>query len=146
MAERGQARARLNPQRAASGCGFDPVGADCEPVRRTLPARWPVVLACIANAMHALQAMKTASLPSVRVDPRLRKAAEAVLREGESLSSFVEQSLKDEVTRREQQRAFIARGLAARDEARRKDEYFDADEVHAELRRMLAKASRKGRS
>lgn len=90
--------------------------------------------------------MKTASLPSVRVAPQLRKAAEAVLREGESLSSFMEQSLRDEVARRERQHDFIKRGLAARDEARRKDEYFDAETVHAELHRMLAKSSRKVRS
>lgn len=90
--------------------------------------------------------MKTASLPSVRVDPELRKAAEAVLREGESLSSFMEQSLRGEVVRREQQHDFIGRGLAARNEARRKNEYFDAGAVHAELRRMLAKGSRKVKS
>lgn len=90
--------------------------------------------------------MKTASLPSVRVDPKLRKAAEAVLHEGESLSGFMEQSLRDGVARREQQRDFIRRGLAARDEARRTNEYFDSGAVHAELRRMLAKSSGKGRS
>lgn len=89
--------------------------------------------------------MKTASLPSVRVDPKLRKAAEAVLRKGESLSGFMEQSLRDEVARREQQREFIARGLAARDEARRKNEYFEAASVHIELRGMLAKTKKKAR-
>ncbi len=35
--------------------------------------------------------MKTASIPSLRVEPELRRAAEAVLHEGESLSSFLEQ-------------------------------------------------------
>ena len=90
--------------------------------------------------------MKTASLPSVRVEPKLRKAAEAVLREGESLSSFMEQSLRDEVARREQQRAFIKRGLASRDEARRKNEYFGAEAVQADLRALFAKTTRKARS
>jgi predicted transcriptional regulator len=85
--------------------------------------------------------MKSASMPSLRVDPELRQAAEAVLREGESLSSFMEQSLRDQVTRRQLQHEFVARGLASRDEARRTGEYFDAEEVHAELRGMLAKAS-----
>lgn len=85
--------------------------------------------------------MKTASLPSVRVDPALREAAEAVLREGESLSGFMEQSLKDEVQRRNQQRAFIQRGLAARDEARRNNDYVEPETVHGELRGMLAKAA-----
>jgi hypothetical protein len=84
--------------------------------------------------------MKTATLPSLRVEPELRKAAEAVLHEGESLSSFMEQSLRDEVNRRRMQLEFIARGLASRDEARRTNEYFGADGVHAELRGMLARA------
>lgn len=84
--------------------------------------------------------MKTASMPSLRVDPALREAAESVLHEGESLSSFMEQSLRDEVTRRQLQREFLARGLASREEARRTGEYFEADTVHAELRGMLAKA------
>lgn len=84
--------------------------------------------------------MKTASMPSLRVDPALREAAESVLHEGESLSSFMEQSLRDEVTRRQLQREFLARGLASRDKARRTGEYFEADTVHAELRGMLAKA------
>jgi predicted transcriptional regulator len=85
--------------------------------------------------------MKSASMPSLRVDPELRQAAEAVLHEGESLSSFMEQSLRDQVTRRQLQHEFMARGLASRDEARRTGEYVDAEEVHAELRGMLAKAS-----
>ena len=84
--------------------------------------------------------MKTATLPSLRVEPKLRKAAESVLHEGESLSSFMEQSLRDEVTRRRMRAEFIARGLAARDEAERTGVYYDADTVHAELRDMLAEA------
>ncbi len=38
--------------------------------------------------------MKSATLPSLRVDPALREAAEAVLEEGETLSSFVEQAVR----------------------------------------------------
>lgn len=84
--------------------------------------------------------MKTATLPSLRVEPKLRKDAEAALREGESLSSFMEQSLRGEVNRRRMQAEFIARGLAARDEASRTGVYYDADTVHAELRNMLDEA------
>jgi len=84
--------------------------------------------------------MKTASLPSLRVEPELRQAAEGVLRAGETLSSFVEQSVRDQIMRREAQREFLARGLAARKSARRTGVYFEADAVHAELRNMLAKA------
>lgn len=84
--------------------------------------------------------MKTATLPSLRVDPTLRKSAEKVLRKGESLSSFMKQSLRDEVKHRRMQAEFIARGVAARDEARQTGEYFEADAVHAELHVMLDKA------
>lgn len=84
--------------------------------------------------------MKTASLPSLRVDPELREAAESVLQKGESLSGLMEQSLRDEVQRRRHQAEFIARGLASREEARRTGEYFDAEQVHDELRSMLDQA------
>lgn len=56
--------------------------------------------------------MKTASLPSLRVDSELRHAAESVLLEGENLSSFMEQSLRVNIERRQVQQAFLARGLA----------------------------------
>jgi hypothetical protein len=82
--------------------------------------------------------MKTASIPSLRVDPELRLAAESVLQEGETLSAFVEQSLRTNIARRRLQSEFIARGLAARDEARLSDEYVSADDVLRELDDMLA--------
>ncbi|MEO6968386.1 MAG: YlcI/YnfO family protein [Rhodanobacteraceae bacterium] len=84
--------------------------------------------------------MKSASIPSLRVEPELRQAAEGVLRDGETLSSFVEQSLRDQITRRQAEREFLSRGLAARKNARRTGVYFEAAAVHAELRDMLAKA------
>lgn len=85
--------------------------------------------------------MKSASTPSLRVDPELRQAAQAVLREGESLSSYMEQSLRVQVTHCQLKHAFVVRGLASRDEARRTGEYVDAASVHAELRGMLTKSS-----
>lgn len=84
--------------------------------------------------------MKTANLPSLRVDPELRQAAEAALHEGESLSSLMEQSLRGEVKRRRMQAEFIARGLAARDEAKCTGVYYTVQDVHGELRAMLAEA------
>jgi predicted transcriptional regulator len=87
--------------------------------------------------------MKTATLPSLRVEPKLRKAAESVLHKGESLSGLMEQSLRDEVNRRRMQAEFIARGLAARDEAERTGVYYTVEEVHGELRDMLVKAKAK---
>ena len=90
--------------------------------------------------------MKSASIPSLRVDPELREAAERLLQHGETLSSFMEQSLRLNVERRKVQHEFIARGLRARDEAKRSGDYIPAEEVLRELDRMLAKAGRKRRA
>jgi predicted transcriptional regulator len=88
-------------------------------------------------------AMKTATLPPLRVAPELRQAAEAVLREGESLSGLMEQSLRGEVNRRRMQAEFIARGLAAREDAKRTGVYFTVDESLAGLDAILAKHKHK---
>ncbi|MBS1229965.1 MAG: hypothetical protein H6R17_3242 [Proteobacteria bacterium] len=84
--------------------------------------------------------MKTASFPSLRVDPELRQAAEQVLEEGESLSSFVEQSIRGNVERRQFQREFIARGLLARDNASQNGAYVSSEAVVARLETMLAES------
>jgi hypothetical protein len=89
--------------------------------------------------------MKTATFPSLRVDPELRSAAEDVLEDGESLSSFVEQSIRDGVQRRRAQREFIARGLKSRESARRTQEYVPAAKVLDRLEGMLARAKRSAR-
>lgn len=90
--------------------------------------------------------MKTATLPSLRVEPKLRKAAESVLHKGESLSGLMEQSLRDEVNRRRMQAEFIARGLAARDEAERTGVYYTVGEVMGSLRGILKDAKAKKRA
>lgn len=87
--------------------------------------------------------MKSTTLPSLRVEPELREAAESVLQEGETLSGFIETSVRETIARRRARAEFIARGLASREEARRTGVYFAADKVHAELGRMLAKARSK---
>ena len=84
--------------------------------------------------------MKTASMPSLRVDPELRHDAESVLLEGETLSSFMEQALRSSIQSRRVQKEFIARGLTSRDEAKRTDEYFAAEDVLSEMKEMLSQA------
>ncbi len=81
--------------------------------------------------------IKTASLPSLRVEPEFRDKAESVLREGETLSSFIEASVRKQVEIRKSQAEFIARGLAAREDAKRTGIYYTADEVLGELKAML---------
>jgi predicted transcriptional regulator len=84
--------------------------------------------------------MKSATLPPLRVTPALRAAAESVLREGESLSSFVEDSVRQQIERRRVQQEFIARGLAAGAEAQASGQYASKEEVMATLSGILAQA------
>jgi hypothetical protein len=91
---------------------------------------------CKCNAWR--DKMKTATLPSLRVTADFREAAESVLKDGETLSSFVEDSVRRQVQIRKSQAEFIARGLASLEESRRTGIFYSAEEVHAELRAMLA--------
>ncbi len=89
--------------------------------------------------------MKTSSLPSLRVEPELRSAAESVLRVGETLSGFIEDSIRSNIERRQNQKVFIARGLLSRERAKETGEYIPDDEVLAGLGEMLAKAKQQAK-
>ncbi len=87
--------------------------------------------------------MKTATLPSLRVEPEFRDKAESVLREGETLSAFIEEAIRTEVEIRKSQAEFIARGLAAREESKLTGIYHTTDDVLAMMRRRLEEAKAK---
>ncbi len=78
--------------------------------------------------------MKTAILPQVRVEPELRADLESVLREGETLSEFVETTVRSAVEHRRVQKEFHARADAAWAHFLRTGEAYPAQEVVAELR------------
>jgi len=82
--------------------------------------------------------MKTATLPSLRVNNELRVAAESLLYEGETLSGFMLEAVRLHIERRETQQAFVARGLRARDEARAAGKYIEADAMLERLDATLA--------
>lgn len=81
--------------------------------------------------------MKSSNFPSVRVDPALIEAAEKVLDSEESLSSFVEYSIRHQVQHRSLQRAFVERGLTSAAQAKISGEYYSADDVLAELDQVI---------
>jgi len=87
--------------------------------------------------------MKTATMPALRVLPELRQAAEEILRPGETLSAFVEDSLRRNVEFRRTQQEFIARGLVSRDAAKKSGAYFSSGKVLQELDDILANAKSK---
>jgi len=84
--------------------------------------------------------MKTATIPSLRVDPELRRSAESVLHERETLSGFVEQAIRQTVAYRQAEQEFMARGLTARNQARQTGRYVEASTVVNRLQEMLDKA------
>jgi hypothetical protein len=106
-----------------------------------------------ASHKHYIGRMKTSTLPAVRVEPTLRRDAEAVLDDGESLSDFVAACVRGGVTWRRTQDAFLARareaverseregsGISSLEALRRMDDRLDA--AH---KRLAARKSRAGR-
>src|SRR5210317_2060528 len=109
----------------------------------------PLQIAYHRSTMHRIcdtfeGAMKSATIPPLRVTPDLRNEAESVLKEGESLSSFVEDSLRRQIQHRKLQSEFIARGLAARESAKSSGEYASKEEVMDSLRGILDASNRNG--
>jgi Arc/MetJ-type ribon-helix-helix transcriptional regulator len=87
--------------------------------------------------MHYTVRMKTSTIPSVRVEPELRAEVESLLSEGETVSEFVEKSVRATVLRRRHQAEFIARGLRSLETARQSGAYVEADAVLDGLQRKL---------
>ena len=87
--------------------------------------------------MHYIAGMKTATIPAVRVEPELRAEVESLLGEGETVSQFVEASVRASGQRRRAQAEFVARGLRSRQEAHRTGHYVEADVVVSALQRKL---------
>ena len=84
--------------------------------------------------------MKTAAMPPLRVSPETRHAAESLLRDGESLSSFMGEALEQFIAFRKAQEDFLARGLASAKEAKHTGEYVSASSVLRKLEGRLRRA------
>ena len=57
--------------------------------------------------------MKSAVIPQIRVEPELRAELESVLRQGETLTDFVETTVRNAIAFRRVQTSFHARAQAA---------------------------------
>lgn len=87
--------------------------------------------------------MKTTTIPPLRVSPELRKQAEAVLEQGETLSGFVLEALNRNIEYRKARQEFLARGLASAMLAKKTGKYVPADRVIEKLARKLAKVKQR---
>ncbi|HRO59755.1 MAG TPA: YlcI/YnfO family protein [Burkholderiaceae bacterium] len=81
--------------------------------------------------------MKSAQIPPVRVTPAVRQEVESALREGESLSQFVEASVLAAARRRRLQQAFLARGRASLAKAKVSGDRVPLDQALADMRARL---------
>ncbi|QEE47000.1 prevent-host-death protein [Rhizobium sp. WL3] len=77
--------------------------------------------------------------PAVIDDEEFHAAAESVLREGETVADLIDRSARAEVEYRRVQADFVTKGLVGLEEAERTGVWYDAEEVHAELRAKLEK-------
>jgi predicted transcriptional regulator len=98
---------------------------------------------CIAFAMQIGLSMKTTTIPSLRVSPELRKQAENVLAQGETLSGFVLEALTRSIEYRKSRQAFITRGLSNAARAKKTGKYVPVDKVIGKLARKLVKAKQR---
>ena len=84
---------------------------------------------------------KDAILPQVRVAMELRRSAESALADGESLSEFVELSVRTEIHRRALRAEFLAQGRAAAEAFEQDGRAVDAGELMERLQRKLDDAA-----
>lgn len=86
---------------------------------------------------NTLPTMKTVVAPQVRVEPELRAEIDAVLQEGETLSGFVEASVRSAVEFRRRQTRFRERGRIAWEHYQSTGVSVSADEVLARIQAKL---------
>ena len=90
--------------------------------------------------------MKTTTIPPLRVSPELRKQAEGVLAQGETLSGFMLDALTRSIAYRKSRHDFIARGLASATQAEKTGKFVSAGRVIEKLERKLIKAKQRAAS
>lgn len=86
--------------------------------------------------------MKTAQLPPVRVAPAVRAEIENALREGESLSEFVEAAALQAARLRKAQAEFVARGRRSLAQALKTGEFHPVGSVLDGMEARLAERMR----
>lgn len=96
-------------------------------------------IAGVARLLYS-QAMRSATFPPIRVKPEVRAEVEAVLREGESLTQFIEEAVVAAAAWRRVQSEFVTRGEAAIERWKQEGGGRAVDEVMADLQARLDEA------
>ncbi len=87
--------------------------------------------------------MRSATFPPIRVEPEVRAEVEAVLREGESLTQFIEEAVVAAAAWRRVQSEFVTRGEAAIKRWKQDGGGHTVDEVMDDLQARLDDAKRR---
>ena len=87
--------------------------------------------------------MRSATFPPIRVEPEVRAEVEAVLREGESLTQFIEDAVVAAAAWRRVQSEFVTRGEAAIGRWKQHGSGHSVDAVMADLQTRLDDAKRR---
>lgn len=86
---------------------------------------------------------RSATLPPIRVAPETKASVEAVLREGESMTQFIEGAVRREAQFRAEQNAAAARALTALRLADKGEGLMTADEFLAGMERRAKAAQQR---
>jgi hypothetical protein len=98
--------------------------------------------ACVARLLY-IPLMRSATFPPIRVEPEVRAEVEAVLREGETLTQFIEEAVVAAAAWRRVQSEFVTRGEAAIERWKQEGGGHGVDEVMADLQARLDDAKRR---
>lgn len=109
---------------------------------RTHSACCDTGIVCVARLLY-IRRMRSATFPPIRVEPEVRAEVEAVLREGESLTQFIEEAVVSAAAWRRVQAEFVNRGEAAIERWKRDGGGRSVDEVMAGLQARLDDAKRR---
>ena len=96
----------------------------------------------VARLLYSL-AMRSATFPPIRVEPEVRAEVEAVLREGETLTQFIEEAVVAAAAWRRVQSEFVTRGEAAIERWKQEAGGCAVAEVMADLQSRLDDAKRR---
>jgi hypothetical protein len=83
--------------------------------------------------------MRTATFPVVRTTPETRALVESTLRPGETLSTFIEESVLEIAKRRKEDEAFYARAIAASKRVDAGEPTISSAESYARLKAIADK-------
>lgn len=100
----------------------------------------------IASQTRYNQAMKTATIPPIRIESTFRQEIEMSLGDGETMASLVENAVRTEVARRRDQSEFVRRGLAAIARSEADGDWIPAEVVIAKLEAKVAAARERQRN